>query len=69
MAPGDDQPTSYVFTSGVELLRVDDVDGTLVKAETHGGKVLSPAFDADGIGRMAIVSDPTGLVFGVITPA
>lgn len=47
---------------------VSDVDATMSRAETSGGKVVAPAFDVEGIGRMGIVSDPTGLVFGVITP-
>ena len=47
---------------------VDSVDQTLERVGRHGGKVLAPAWDAEGIGRMAIASDPTGVAFGVITP-
>lgn len=47
---------------------VESVDETLERVDRNGGKVFAPAWDAEGIGRMAIASDPTGLVFGLITP-
>ncbi len=47
---------------------VDDTDAALERVSKHGGSVLAPAWDAEGIGRMAIASDPAGVVFGVITP-
>ncbi len=49
-------------------VRVDSVDDTIGRVERHGGNVLAPAWDAEGVGRMAIASDPTGVAFGVITP-
>lgn len=50
-------------------ISVEDVDATLERATRNGGKVIGPAWDAEGIGRMAIASDPVGVVFGLITPA
>lgn len=47
---------------------VDDVDAALLRVGANGGKALSEAMDMAGIGRMAVVADPTGGVFGVITP-
>lgn len=52
----------------VAWVEVPNVDETTKKVERHGGKLLAPAWDAEGVGRMAIVSDPAGVVFGVITP-
>lgn len=49
-------------------VQVDDVDGTVTAATAHGGSVIAPAFDVPGVGRMSILSDPTGAAFGVITP-
>lgn len=49
-------------------IHVGDVDATLERAEKQGGKVVAPVFDVPGIGRMGIISDPTGGVIGVITP-
>lgn len=47
---------------------VDDVDETLIRVERNGGTAHSPPMDMPGVGRMAVVADPTGAVFGVITP-
>lgn len=42
---------------------VVDVDATIVKAEELGAKVLAPAFDVPGVGRMAVLADPGGAAF------
>lgn len=39
---------------------VPDVDACLVQAIDAGGKVVVPAFDAAGVGRIAMIADPTG---------
>lgn len=49
-------------------IEVANVDDTVGRAENNGGKVLVPAFEVPGIGKMAIASDPAGVAFGVITP-
>lgn len=47
---------------------VEDVDATVAKAqETGGGLALEP-FDIAEVGRIAIVKDPFGAVFAVMTP-
>ena len=48
---------------------VDDVDACLGRIDKLGGKALNQPMDMKGIGRMAVVMDPSGAVFGVITPA
>lgn len=47
---------------------VADTDATVAKAEQLGGSVIAPAFDAPGVGRIAVLSDPNGAAFSVITP-
>ena len=42
-----------------------DVDATCEKASAAGGVLLAPPFDVMDVGRMAIVQDPTGAIFGV----
>ena len=49
-------------------VHVADVDATLIRAADAGGQAVTEASDYPGVGRMAILSDPTGAVFGVITP-
>lgn len=49
-------------------LQVDDVDATLAAVGEAGGNALTPVMAVPNVGRMSVVSDPTGGVFGVITP-
>ena len=52
-------------------MTVDHVEScdAVARVSRHEGKVLSPPVEMTGVGRMAVVSDPTGVVFGVIEPA
>ncbi|MEZ4363026.1 MAG: VOC family protein [Kofleriaceae bacterium] len=47
---------------------VKDVDDTVKRATSKGGEVLAPIFEMPKVGRMSILRDPTGGVFGVIKP-
>lgn len=47
---------------------VDDVDARLEKATKAGASLKRPVFDIPGVGRIAIVQDPTDAVLGWITP-
>ena len=49
------------------LYRRDDVDATVAQIEAKGGKALMPAFDIPQ-GRIAMVADPQGNPFYVMTP-
>ena len=50
-------------------IQVANVDQTVEAATSNQGKVLSPVMDVPNVGRMAVLMDPTGGVFGAITPA
>ena len=50
-------------------ISVDDVDAAVGKVEGAGGKVLQPCFDVEGVGRIAIIADPSGAAVGIMTPA
>jgi len=52
----------------VSYLAVDDVDARLEQATARGAKVMKPAFDVPGIGRMAFIEEPGGAMIGWITP-
>jgi uncharacterized protein len=56
--------TTYIST--------DDVDATVAAATENGGQVVAPVMTVEGEGqkpgRMAIIADPTGAVFGVWEP-
>ena len=47
-------------------IAVDNCDETAAKIRENGGNVCVPPFDAPGVGRMSVVSDPSGATFSVI---
>ena len=49
-------------------LAVDDLDVAMDAHRAHGGQVMRPPFDVDGVGRIAIVADPTGAAVGIMRP-
>jgi uncharacterized protein len=49
-------------------LACDDVDATAAKAEELGGRTYKAPFDVPTVGRMAILADSTGAVFGIFHP-
>lgn len=49
-------------------IAVDDVDARVEKATKMGASLKRPTFDVPGVGRIAIVEDPTGAVLGWMTP-
>jgi predicted enzyme related to lactoylglutathione lyase len=52
----------------VSYLAVDNVDARLGQATARGAKVMKPAFDVPGVGRMAFIEEPGGAMIGWITP-
>ena len=49
-------------------LEVDDVDATVRRAVDLGGKVYKEPFDIPGVGRIAVIADPTGAPLSLLTP-
>jgi uncharacterized protein len=62
MAP-DGQPTPP--TAWTSYLAAADADATARTITGNGGTVMMPAMDVLTLGRMVVVADPTGAVFGV----
>ncbi len=50
-------------------VHVPDVDATVAAITADGGKVCMPAVTMEGAGRMALVCDPQGAGFYVMTPS
>ena len=48
---------------------VADCDATVQKTTDLGGSIMKPAEDIPGVGRFAILKDPTSAVFAVLKPA
>ncbi len=47
---------------------VDDVDATVAKAQSLGGKVCAPAMDIPNVGRFAMLADAQGAAFSILKP-
>lgn len=63
--PGMDQVPPHWFA----YIEVDDVDARAAAAQQAGGALMRDIFDVPGVGRIAIVRDPTGAVVGWMTSA
>ncbi len=49
-------------------VHVEDVENTLKAVKDKGGSAHTDVMEVPNVGRMAVVADPTGGVFGIITP-
>ncbi|MBO0763326.1 MAG: VOC family protein [Hyphomicrobiaceae bacterium] len=54
--------------SWMSFLAVDDVDARVAKALKVGAKLVMPVFDVPGVGRIAMLQEPSGAGVGWITP-
>ena len=48
---------------------VEDCDASVQKATEQGGSVMKSAEDIPGVGRFAILRDPSSAVFAILKPA
>ena len=48
-------------------ITVDNVDATAGAATKAGGRIAIEPFDAPGVGRIAVIEDPTGVPAALIT--
>jgi hypothetical protein len=53
----------------MSYIAVDDVDARVQKAVKAGAKLMKPAFDVPGVGRIAVLMEPGGAGIGWMTPA
>ena len=49
-------------------ISVSDIDQSIEAMTKLGGQIHRSACDIDGVGRIAIIADPSGAVIGWITP-
>jgi predicted enzyme related to lactoylglutathione lyase len=52
----------------VVTVEVSDLDQTLERVERAGGEALTPKAPVPGVGWQAYVTDPSGLVVGLLQP-
>ena len=54
--------------SWMSFLAVDDVDARVARAVKAGARLVMPIFDVPGVGRIAMLLEPSGAGVGWITP-
>jgi predicted enzyme related to lactoylglutathione lyase len=59
---GFDVPTHWKV-----YIATDDADATVAKAKELGGSVIVEPTDIPDVGRFAVLQDPVGAVFGILT--
>jgi len=63
-----DQKAQGVPSHWLSYVSVDDVDKSLEKVQSLGGAAIMGPMDIMDIGRMAVLSDPTGAAFAMWQP-
>lgn len=63
MCGGNEPPPPHLMN----YISVDNVDETASKAFDLGGTIIMPPSDIPNVGRFAVVQDPTGATFSLIT--
>jgi predicted enzyme related to lactoylglutathione lyase len=66
MYPMTDEIPAEIPSHWRVYFMVGDVDAAVARAEELGGSVLYPAMDI-GMGRYAVLADPTGAAFAVMS--
>jgi len=53
----------------LSYIAVDDVDTRVASVAGAGGTVVRAPWDVAGVGRIALVQDPSGAMIGWMTPS
>ncbi len=64
-----EKPPDMPVAAWITYVGTDDVDDTATRAEQLGGHKIRDPFDVSGVGRIAILADRTGAVFGIFKPS
>ena len=62
-------PAEHAPPHWLTYIATGDVDATIEKAGALGATVYAPAMDVPGVGRFAVLGDPTGAAFGIFKPS
>ena len=68
MALTDEMKSGGAQPGWLGYVGVDDTDAAVKKIVANGGAELMPAMDIPDVGRMAMIADPQGAPFYVMTP-
>ena len=62
-------PAEHVPPHWLTYIATADTDGTIEAARGLGATVYAPAMDIEGVGRFAVLGDPSGAAFGILQPS
>ncbi|MEV7618240.1 VOC family protein [Streptomyces sp. NPDC089799] len=68
MNPDGSTPDPMPPSVWTTYLSTADTDATIKAGTAAGGKTIMPGHDVGDLGRMAVLADPTGAVFGLWQP-
>lgn len=57
---------AQVPTHWFSYIEVDDVDARLTQVTEAGGRIMRPAWDIQGVGRITVINDATGGAIGLM---
>ena len=63
------RPAEHVPPHWLTYIATPDADATIEAARGLGATVYAPAMDIEGVGRFAVLGDPSGAVFGILQPS
>ena len=66
---GDDAGATGIGPQWLGSIGTSDVDVTVAQAVALGARVVQPSADMPNVGRIALLADPQGAMFGVYKPA
>lgn len=64
----DEMTAGGAVPAWIGYVQVDNVDASVAAIEAAGGRTCMPARDMEGVGRFALMFDPQGALFYVMTP-
>lgn len=63
------KPAAEIPSHWLPYAAVDDTDGAVGRAKTHGGRLQGEIMDVEGVGRFAVLTSPGGASLGVLQSA
>ncbi|VAV88750.1 hypothetical protein MNBD_ALPHA08-2297 [hydrothermal vent metagenome] len=64
----DDTDHGEIPSHWMTYMQVSNIDDAQTSARKSGGKVTRPALCLDGIGKLAVITDSSGALVGLIEP-
>ena len=69
VAVGDSGPVPYAIGQPLIYIGTDDIEASLRKIESSGGKTVLPKTEIPGVGWFGVFTDPSGNRVGLFTTA